>query len=610
MIMPRSLKTFFILLASKKEGSDSARQPTSNGWTDSLARVSTMLDGIIAGSEDEFLTIGKKLKEFHMSAQEMCAQSGVIVQIMTGESLNRSTEGLSNILDELKSHLEESERHFDKITNVFREHIMALGRVSSHLEDLNMLVLNLSMLGFLTRVENAHIISHNSGFSSLTDDVRRLAENIKQKSHHIDAVSQNVKGFITHSLSQVASFEKTQRESARTAHMHAVANYQALSRQNESASGSARIIEQKSKEIASSISNIIMSMQFHDITRQQIEHVKEVFNHLCANISQKGQDNIQHAALMRDVLELQRAQLEKSEDDLISAVFKIIENLQAISKSVGEILSETHDVAWASETEGPSFMDDLDNGISSVIEFIKITSDEQTKITDIVASASEMVAEMSGFVRDIETLGLNLQLIALNARIRAAHLGREGAALDTISGSIYEMSLNARQDTKALTEILAGLVALSIGFKEDLISMQDEQSRTVSFMVGKLKELITSLHHDNDQVLSMLTDMTTLGGSLLRDIRTTADGIVVHKDMVNKLNDVMTVVEETAENARQICPSGDNTAAMLFLADIDKLYTMKSERDIHLEHFDTSRTEDQSGGINTGDELGENVELF
>jgi hypothetical protein len=106
-----------------------------------------MLDSIISESENEFLDIGEQLQGFYTSAQDMCTQSGSIVEIMTGESLSKATEGLTGILDELKQQLEDSERHFGKITGAFEEHLSALNKISSHLEDLDMLVLNLSMLG-------------------------------------------------------------------------------------------------------------------------------------------------------------------------------------------------------------------------------------------------------------------------------------------------------------------------------------------------------------------------------------------------------------------------------------------------------------------------------
>ena len=580
-------------------------------WTGSLAQVGEGLDRLIAESEEGFLSIGEKLQEYYSRAQEMCGKSGEVVEIMTGDGLSQATVGLTTILDELESHLKDTASHFERISDVFRQHMEALEKVSSYIEDFRMLMLNMSMLGFLTRVESAYLSGGSSGFASLTADVRKLSDLIKEKSLQISDASKNVQTFVSLALTEIADFEETQSESARTTHQQAVANHRSLSRKYESASESARLIEQRTKEIASSIGNIVMSMQFHDITRQQIAHVKEVLEHLCARIRENDPEGIQQAAMVRDILKLQRAQLRQAQDDLVGAVLKIIENLHAISTSVGEILHETQEVAWASETQGLSFMDDIDRGITEVIACIKLTADEEAELTETVSQASSMVSEMSVFVRDIETLGLTLQLIALNARIKAAHLGTEGAALDTISGSIYELSRHAREDTNSLTGVLASLVDLSGSFKEDLKAMREKQTRTVELMVDKLKGLIASLHGINRTVLSMLSGITSLGESLLKDIEATACGVTVHTEVENRLSEVTGIIEETREGARLICPYGEDMAALAFLEDIDKLYTMKSERLIHEQQFDSSQTDDgRHGTPNARDDLGDNVELF
>lgn len=611
MSMFKAFGKLHALLSPRAENMGAADQQAGLEWTGSLARVGSGLDRLIADSEEGFLSIGEKLQEYYTRAQEMCGKSSEVVEIMTGGGLSQATVGLTTILDELENHLGDTERHFERISDVFRQHMEALGKVSSYIEEFRMLMLNMSMLGFLTRVENAYLSGGNSGFASLTDDVRKLSDLIKEKSLQISAVSESVQSFVSQALAEIADFEETQSESARITHQQAVANHRALSGKYESASESARLIEQRTKEIASSIGNIVMSMQFHDITRQQIAHVKEVLDHLCARIRENDPEGIQQAAMVRDILKLQHAQLRQAQDDLVGAVLKIIENLHAISTSVGEILHETQEVAWASETQGRSFMDDIDRGITEVIECIRLTADEEAELTETVSRASSMVSEMSVFVRDIETLGLTLQLIALNARIKAAHLGTEGAALDTISGSIYELSRHAREDTNSLTGVLASLVDLSGSFKEDLKAMREKQTRTVELMVDKLKGLIASLHGINHTVLSMLSGMTSLGESLLKDIEATACGVTVHTEVEDRLSEVMGVIEETREGARLICPSGQDRAALAFLEGIDKLYTMKSERDIHEQQLDSSRADDGTQGTTPArDDLGDNVELF
>ena len=606
-----SVRNLSTHITARKANREPVTQETGQIWSDSLSRVDNMLDGLIGASEADFLTIAENLQEYHTRALKMCEKSSEVVKIMAGEALSSATDGLNGILDELKAHLVESQGHFSQMSRVFKQHRMELSKISSNIESFRLHILNLNMLGFLTQVENAHIYNLNTGFSTLTDDVRKLSSMIKQKSSHISTVSDNVQSFVSLALSKISDFEKTQSESARITLEKAVANHHALSHKFKNASEAARLVEQVSKDIASSIGDIVISMQFHDITRQQLEHVKEVLDHLCAQIGKDDYTKLEQAAMVRDVLRLQHAQLRQSHEELANAVFKVIASLQNITKNVSDVLMETQDVAWASDIQGQSFMEGIDSGITSVIVCIRVIAEEHAKLSETVNSASEMVSEMSVFVKDIESLGLNLQLIALNARIKAAHLGSEGAMLDTISGSIYELSKNAREDTKDLTRVLARLVDLSISFKDDILHMQDKQSKTIGLMVGNLRDLIASLRKINDAVHAMLNDMKGLGESLLLDLQNTADEITVHEKVENILKKVLKIIEDTSESARLICPIGFETVALSLLSNLNRLYTTKSERDIHDQHIESGpEGAQESEKTKAGDDHWENLELF
>jgi archaellum component FlaC len=606
-----SVKNLSTYIIAEKGSTDTISQDNHLQWKNSIDQVDRLLDRLIEASGKDFLRIAENLQEYYTRAQKMCDKSSKVVKIMTGEALRTATDGLQEILEELKDHINESQGHFSQISKVFQQHRLELSKLSSSIESFKLHVLNLSMLGFLTRVENAHIFTENTGFATLTDDVRNLSDIIKQKSLHINQVSLNVQSFVTRALSKITDLERTQSESARITLEKAVTNQQALSQKFKSTSVSARLVEQISKDIASSIGDIVISMQFHDIIRQQLEHVKEVLEKLCAAIGQDDYTRAEKAAMVRDVLTLQHAQLKQSYKKLANAVFKIIASLQNITKNVSDVLMETQDVAWASDTKGQSFMEGIDSGITSVIACIKALAEEHATLRGTVTSASEMVSEMSVFVKGIESLGLNLQLIALNARIKAAHLGKEGAMLDTISGSIYELSKNAREDTKDLSKVLATLVDISLRFKEDMLPMQDKQTKTIGFMVDKLRELIESLRSINDAVHAMLREMTTLGESLLKDLQNTADEITVHEQVESVLKKVMKTIEDTSQKARLVCPSGFESLASSLMSSLDRLYTTKSERDIHVQHLE-SGPQDRAGSekTNTRDDNWENLELF
>jgi hypothetical protein len=581
------------------------------GWTKQLQTLQARLDEIVVSSGNRFLTIGEKLQEFYRRSQDMSDKSSTMVDLLTGEGLKNATDGLSMILDELRMRFENPENNISRTTGVFTEHLNAISKVNSYLDDFNMIVMNLIMLGFLTQVENAYIFTNNTGFASLTDDVRSLAETIRQKAAHIRSKSETVQSFLVDTLSKVSDFEKIQSDQARIMLENAFNNQRSLKNKHSAASGSSTLIDKGTRKIASNIGDIVMSLQFHDITRQQIEHVKEVFDHIDKKVHEEGHTIAEKAAFVRDVSRLQQAQLAQSRDDLTSAVLKIINNLRSIGRSVGEIINEAHEATMASETSGTTFMEEIDLGISSVIQGMRLEAGEQAKLTDTVSNASEMASEMSMFVKDIETLGLHLQLIALNARIKAAHLGREGAALDTISGSIYELSINAREDTRNLGTMLSTLVTLSTSFNSDFKSRQGTQKELTDILMEKLKSLIASLHEINITVISMLTDLTDLGKSLMMDIEETASHIGVHKEFQDMLNDVLETVSEITDDAEKICPEGFNDTSSSFLADIDKLYTMQSEREVHMRNVSTENATLEPGVQGEpANDLGDNVELF
>ena len=606
-----SLKKHPLYLPSRVGRKISVDEDVCKSWMDTLIQVRERLDRVISSNEESFLVIGEKLRDYYERAKKMCGSSKEVIDMMSGEGLNRATEGLTLILEGLKGHLGESEGHFSHIQVVFHQYLETLKKVSSYLDEFDKIVLNLSMLGFLTRVENAHIFSDESGFASLTDDVKRLSETIKKKSSHIKPQSAEVQSFIIHALSEVEEFKKGKSSLARDMLNKTVANHKALSDKYASALHSTQIISERAQGIASSIGKIVMSLQFHDITHQQIEHVKEVLESLRERVSSSDNQGNEISGLVNEVVNLQIAQIKQSRDDLVNAVIKIKQNLQTIAKSIEQILDETRDVAWASGTEGLSFMEDMDNGISSVIDSINANAQEQAMLTETVSTSSVMVSDMSGFVHEIENLGLNLQLIALNARIKAAHIGMEGAALDTISGGIYELSKNAREETRNLSELLSSLVHTSGSFNSDLKGIRESQQTTVHAMVVTLRDLTGSLHQINDSVLSTLTGMTCDGQTLMKEIYTTASEISVHKEVEGELDDLMNSLSEITQSARSLSPERQIQTAVSFLTDIDRLYTMESERDVHTRHMEEPEVSagQRHAGAVAGD-LGENVELF
>ncbi|HOS96719.1 MAG TPA: hypothetical protein PLR71_00025 [Deltaproteobacteria bacterium] len=178
------LKTILAGFLTRHPAHDRTRHPDEDRavgcWAEQLLGVGERLDAVVATSEDRFLTLVERLQDF----EDMSSRSHEMVELMSGEGIRKTTEGLRDILQELRLNLENPDHSTERTRAVFHEHLRAIRSLTSCLDEFGMLVMNLSMMGFLTRMENATLSANSGGFASLSDDVRLLADTIKAKTHH------------------------------------------------------------------------------------------------------------------------------------------------------------------------------------------------------------------------------------------------------------------------------------------------------------------------------------------------------------------------------------------------------------------------------------------
>lgn len=580
-------------------------------WRTELTAAQGCLEEIIASSEKGFIGIGERLMDFYKRASGMYDTSRSVVELMTGEEFSGIMQGLSTLLDDLHTMLGDSDRQLQQIVGVLNRYRTILDQTDASLDEFAALVLNLNMLGFLTRVENAHLAGTNSGFASLTDDVRKLAESIKTKSQDIRTTAATVQTSVKAALTGIQTFEKARGAQARAMLDETVAQHRILSGRYAAAAKAAERIAGMTNTIAESTGRIIESLQVHDISRQQMEHVVQIITTVGAQIDSPRLTPADKVLLVRKVSKLQAAQLGQTQAELTGALEQVKSDLMMISRGVGEIAHATRATALTTDDGDVAFADGVSGGIEAVMESLGATSSEEAGLMETVRSTCEQVSLMSGFVREIEELGLHLQLIALNARIKAAHLGKEGAALDAISGNIYALSRDARRDTVGLSDVLAEVARVSGGFEDDLGSAQEHERDTVRALMETMAELKRALARVNDTMQASIGELCREGQTLLGDIDQTVAGITVHIEVQAVLQKVMVMMETIHADAQGVKIDEDASASVEFLADLDQLYTMKSERRVHQMHASEEHPEaEPQSGVVPADDLGDNVELF
>jgi methyl-accepting chemotaxis protein len=343
-------------------------------------------------------------------------------------------------------------------------------------------------------------------------------------------------------------------------------------------------------------------MQAHDMVRQQIEHVDQALSELKGRLAAgaAGADEV------ASVCEMQTAQLRHAAGELDAAVQAIIGNLREVARKQSGLSHETSGMAGIADQAGGGFFTGMQKDISVVTGALLESSKVNRSLCIAMGDVADTVGEISGFVGDIEKIGEEIKLIALNAQIKSAYTGDEGAALGVLAEAIQRLSIDAINHTTAVSGTLQAIISVTEDLSHGVSSEASSQEGEVHGMVTSLGSLLGLLREVNETLHRSLSSMDDAVTRLSTDIDQSTAAITVHRKVSQVLEGAVSGLERIRAEARRLAPASGERAG---LAELAGRYTMHSERRIHQSLFKEVAPESQAPP--PADEgLGENVEFF
>ena len=615
----------------QSEISDSYR-----AWIDDLQEMRKDIIELNRSSEKDFLSIGENLQDFYIRAREISKVSTSATGLIVGEKISNAINGLNDILAQLDDYQKESEDVSEKVNGILLEDILnIIGSIYEPLLVFKKIVKNLRVIGILTRVESSRLSHNRNEFNSLVDDVNKLAQVIESKSENTLSQSEILEELIKTTLVQVTGIRKEQQKKTRMILNDTQSNLEALKEKHRLSSEASKDISTCSDKISKSIGEVVSSMQFHDITRQKIEHVEEAFEEVCHKLTedleneQGANDPQQRVSSMRSILRLQLGQLISARSEIKEAISNIEDNLKRVAGNASEMSEEIKKVAGSTEKDGSSSLSDIESGIATVTSSLFENIEAGKEFSGAIGTVADTVDKMSVFLSDIQEIGTEIELVALNAGIKAFRTGEEGAALTVLAESIQRLSSDARQRTNIVFDILKQITASAEDLKKGLGCEGDEDNQKIENMANDLETMVRSLNKVSSEVVSLLTGMNEDVEGLAVNIDEAVSGITVHKFFENVLNKVISRLEELVSDSERIAPVVSEEEENSVLGKLENNYTMDSERAVHDSFVKKNTgTEEESpfsepdnwapsvdieevpDNMSGEDDLGDNVELF
>ena len=590
-------------------------------WADQIMEVSRFLDTTISDKEQDFLDLGQSMQDISTRSSSLSTKADEMTALTSGEKIVSAQANLSSKLEDISMFCDVSwgEQSVSLLGGVLDQSQI----LSLQMNDFRKIVRTLNVLSFTTRIESARLGEIGRGFMTLADDVEALGRKMVGHWQRILDEASTLYDLVESAKFRVEILIQDQRSGVAQVLEGINSNLQALDGIRQSSQEASKELSVRAGDITAHIREMVSSMQFHDITRQIIEHVQQTLNEVLNLIRQNGHFSdelnddaslVQLAGWINKVCSLQIHQMDEAGKSFFGAVENLKEGLNSIAGNIDQMMDGLKKTLGKDDNEQNSILGGIGEKISQVKSSIQRFAEQSREIGDIMQTVGNSVSQMSSFVNDIEEVGSEIELIALNASVRAAHTGSEGMALGVVAVAIQRLSGNAREKTVAVTSTLNNI-------SQDAGTLQELTDKAVDFsgfesLSIKIDGILDELGSLKSETEEKLQAILAQGSDLARSIRFLSSSLEFHHDVSRGMDEAKELLGEIVRQTEEEFESDFNN--IIWPENLAKMfdrYTMQSQRLVHKAQLEIGTAEDEYEEVSEeisedDDSLGDNIELF
>lgn len=579
------------------------RQHPSADSAELLGQVIADLDLLNRDTEQDFMRIGGKLAEF---MQAVSGISSELTALGNSEHGERASQALTHALawsTDMKAAVGNSGGGLAEM----RKEVGQLKRALSGFQDT---VSTFHTLALLTRIETARIGSAGADFRSVAEDIGSLAGKVQSRVESALAITDSLVPPIECAMREISILEAGQARDLPALISKSSASLSSFRDIREKAHESSVRLGSQYGAISDSFKKMIVSIQFHDITRQQVEHVTEVLRRLCSETGGEDGSTPRHPRGMATVLELQSAQLADAGEKFAASVLSVEQNLEGIAAQVRQMAHESRALAGLSEDGKGSLFLPMEHDCGAILSSLVHTSNADAATRVARKGLEDTIVQMRGPIQEIQQIELQMRKVALNARISAFHLGSTGSALDVIAGSVQQLASECR----TRSELLGSMSEAATRSRWECEPDSADGSIGGDGTMEELRLAVEELHSSAEQSFALIFQIVGSGDSLADDLAATRESLSVGALFAEAVRCAQSSMMEIGEKARSSSPLGESDEPEPGLADFLSHYTMQAELDVHQgvtrAVTGAAPVEEQHSPPGEVDELGDNIEFF
>ena len=329
--------------------------------------------------------------------------------------------------------------------------------------------------------------------------------------------------------------------------------------------------------VRDAIDDLVRSVQFHDITRQQIEHVMQAVEQVRSECdSRRGRRNSLPVDA-RAILALQSSQLSEAARVFASSVQAMERDLDNIAARVKDMAETSRQLMGISADDHGSFFLRMEGQFTAILKMLSNSSTAHAGMESTAGVLEETVGAMGRSVAEIRGVEIRIRRIATNATIQAAHLGPAGDALSVIAGVMQNLALESNTNTEDVGQALDAMGEAARRVSGDPGRAASAGASANDDITREMGTVVVELHSSSESAFSRVNQIAALGTQLAGDIEAVRGGFsageLFAQIVAQARGDLETIAAQAGEGAEAV------SAEML--ESHAKRYTMQMERDVH-----------------------------
>jgi len=572
-------------------------------------------------SSDDFATFNLHLKRYYQEAQIISKNASAIFEIISGENSNNSFEKLTTFQQELSKQLNNFEKQLDYSVQSLENILNNLSQMFVPLKNFKQNLMTLKFLNANMKLNSNYLDKNNS--QVLNEEVKNieyLINSVKAVYPLADANLFKLKSSIKGTLIKLKRISRKTVSDIEVLVSQIDETLKQLVSKSKEAGEQLPELTTKTANYYDSVSKIITNLQYQDIVRQKMELVQSTQKQIVEELQlldnedddTKKEKKQKSLARIRDIAGLQLAHLLYTNREYQTAIEIITNKFFEIGDDMSSIADMSLHFSGFTDDSEKTYLTSIHSKLTKANALIQELATANSSFTDEIKHIHSDVKQMSEQLKKITEINGKFERAATRILANTSLSSKIAGKF----GSIPLQMKTLASDVHGITERLAFLHRHTLQLSDALdlsitkYSFENLLRNGYGELKEKIEQIIAATTKSKQEIHALLDENKKLGENITSDIRTSIEEVKYYDLFERVIEEIIVELEALHSKLKLIDFEISNDTMADSLINIEKQYTMKSQRIVHRsisrsENIETNLSDD-SDELNTED----NIEFF